>query len=226
VATYGLPIKALKSNLNINAGFTFNHTPSLINNAINWANNYAINGGFTLSSNISSNIDFTINYSPNYTIVRNTLQQKSNNNYYNHNASVKFNCIFWKGFVFGTTLQNTVYTGLAKGYNQNLFLWGASLGYKFLKDKSLDLRASVNDILNQNSSISRTVNANYIQDTRTQILKRYFLITLTYTFKNMNAGTVQTQPQNRDFVPNNVPSGGFPPPSGAGFGGRMGMSPH
>ena len=94
--------------------------------------------------------------------------------------------MFWKGFVLNTSLQNTYYTGLGNGYNQNVFLWNAFLGYKFLKDKSLELKASVNDILNQNSGIFRNITSNYIEDSRDTVLKRYMLVTLTYTLKFFN----------------------------------------
>lgn len=180
---YGLPITKIKSNINFNAGFTYLRTPSLINNLTNLANTYGVNGGLTLSSNISSKIDFTINYMGTYNIVQNSLQTASNNNYYQHNAGVRFNWQFWKGFVFNTNLQNTLYAGIAQGFNQNIFLWNASLGYKFLKDESLDVRFSVNDILNQNTGITRTVTETYVEDSKTNVLKRYVLLTVTYTIK-------------------------------------------
>ncbi|MFN8287555.1 MAG: outer membrane beta-barrel protein [Chitinophagales bacterium] len=180
---YGLPITKIKCNINFNAGFTYNRNPSLINTLSNWSNTYGVNGGVVLSSNINDKIDFTLSYFGNYNIVKNTLQKTSDNNYYTHNANLRFNWMFWKGFVFNTSLQNTLYAGIAQGYNQNIFLWNASLGYKFLKDKSLEVKASVNDVLNQNSGISRTVNDTYIEDTQTQVLKRYLLVTVTYNLK-------------------------------------------
>lgn len=181
--TYGLPITKIKSNLNLNAGFSYIRTPSIINNQSNFANTYSINGGVTIGSNINDKIDFTLSYMGTYNIVKNTLQTSSNNNYYQHNANLRFNWQFWKGFVFNTGLQNTLYTGVSQGFNQNIFLWSAALGYKFLKDQSLDVRVSVNDILNQNSGVSRTVSETYLEDSKSQVLKRYMLLTVTYTIK-------------------------------------------
>lgn len=183
--TYGLPISKIKSNFNLNAGFTFSSTPGFINNNKNLSNTYGINGGLLLSSNISEKIDFIIGYNANYNIVRNTLQANSDNNYFTHNANVKFNWQFWKGFVFSTGLQNTLYTGIASGFNQNIFIWNAAFGYKFLKDQSLDVRLSVNDILNQNNGINRNITETYIEDTKTEVLRRYLLLTVTYTFKHI-----------------------------------------
>ncbi len=189
--TYGIALDKIKCNLNLNGGVNFSSTPGLINGLRNVANTYATTGGFVLSSNISQKIDFTISYSASYNVVQNTLQKSSNNNYFNYTASAKFNWEFWKGFVFNTNLQNTLYDGVSQGFNQNILLWNVALGYKFLKDKALDVRVSVNDVLNQNSGIARTVTDTYVEDSRTQVLKRYLLVTATYNlkfFKKANSG--------------------------------------
>ena len=185
---YGFPIEKMKCNMNLTGGVSYNRSPGLINNLTNWSSTYNVNGGFVLGSNISEKIDFTISYTGNYNIVNNTLQQTGNNNYFNHTANIKFNWLFYKGFVFNTTLQNTLYEGVAQGFNQDIFIWNASLGYKFLKDKSLEIKAGVNDILNQNSGISRTVTGTYVEDDRTQVLKRYLMVTATYTLKYYKKG--------------------------------------
>lgn len=182
--TYVVPITKIKCNLNFNAGLTYNRTPALINNVKNMADNYNITGGTGLSSNISENLDFTLSYNANYIIVKNTLQTQSNNNYFYHTATLKFNWIFWKGFVFNTNLTQTLYDGLAQSYNQNYMLWNASFAYKFLKNRTFEIKASVYDVLNQNKSIARNITDTYIEDSRTQVLNRYFMLTATYTIKS------------------------------------------
>ncbi|MBK7148829.1 MAG: outer membrane beta-barrel protein [Bacteroidetes bacterium] len=183
---YSLPLKKIKCNLSLNAGLGYNRTPGLINEQKNITNNVTPNMGITLSSNISEKIDFSLSYNGTYTVVKNSLRTNADNNFFNHFANAKVNWMFWKGFVFNTSVSNTFYAGLGDGFNQNIFLWNAALGYKFLKDKSLDVRFSVNDILNQNNGISRTVNENYLEDTRTVVLQRYCLLTITYNLKFFN----------------------------------------
>jgi hypothetical protein len=63
-------------------------------------------------------------------------------------------------------------------YNQAIYLWNGSIGYKFLKNKMLQVSISANDILNQNTSITRTVTDTYIQDTQTEVLRRYYMLNL------------------------------------------------
>jgi hypothetical protein len=189
--TYGFPVKFLKSNLNINAGLTYNSTPSLINDAQNDASTYALNTGLVLSSNISEKIDFTVSYSPYYNIVKNSIQTQLNSNYFNQLSSAKFNWLPWKGLVITTDVTHTYYTGLGNGYNVNFFLWNAAIGYKFMKNRAADIRITSFDLLNQNNSISRTVTGTYIEDTKTQVLKRYFMVVFTYNIRNFKMGVAK-----------------------------------
>ncbi len=182
--TFGFPLKLIKCNLNLNGGFTYNRTPALINEAQNFANTYAVSGGIVVSSNISQNVDFTLSYNPAYNIAKNTLQSQTDNNYYSHTVSAKLNYIFLKGFVFNTSAVETYYNGLGQAYNQDYWLWSASLGYKFLKNQAMQVSISAYDLLKQNKSISRTVSDIYIQDSQTQVLQRYFMLNVQYTIRH------------------------------------------
>jgi hypothetical protein len=70
----------------------------------------------------------------------------------------------------------------------------------------------VYDLLNQNKSITRTVDQNSIVDTRTQVLTRYFLISFTYNLRKFG-GQQQGSPNN-----NNPMRQMF---RGGGMGGEM-----
>ncbi len=207
--TYGFPISKLKSNMNVNGGFVYARTPTLINAARNTANSFAFNAGFVLSSNISKKIDFTISYNGNYNIIKNSLQQQNNNNYFNHTASVKFNYQFWKGFVFNTSVSNTLNAGGSNAYNTSYWLLNASLAYKFLKDENLEVKFSAIDILNQNKAITRNVTEIYTEDISSTALRRYFMGTVTYTLKKIGAGKSADKP--KDFMMGPPPGNGPPP---------------
>ncbi len=186
--TYGMPLAKLRSNLNLNLGANLNRLPALINNVTNYANNYSLSGGAVLSSNISENVDFTLSYTGNYNIVRNTIQTAADNNYYFQNTSAVLNWILKDRIVFNTNLNHSLYTGLSEGFNQSFLLWNASLGYKFLKDRSLDVRVTAFDILNQNRAIEREVTDTYIEDSFTNVLRRYFMLNVTYTLRRFGGG--------------------------------------
>ncbi len=182
--TYGMPVNLVKSNLNLNGGVSYTRAPALINNLPNFTNTYNFNAGLTIGSNISENVDFTLAYSGNYNIAENTLQTDLDNTYYLQNTSLRFNWILLGGVVFNTTLNHTLYSGLTQSFNQSFLLWNAGLGYKFLKNKSLELKLTVYDILNQNRSIGQSVTDTYIEESTTDVLQRYFMLNLTYTLRN------------------------------------------
>jgi hypothetical protein len=181
--TYSLPFTLIQSNLNLISGFTYSRSPGLVNGNLNVSNNFMFSEGAVISSNVSENVDFTLSYTGNYTISRNTLQPESNNNYYYHNASLRLNLIFWDGFVFRNETNNTLYTGLTGGFNQNLWLWNISLGKKLFSDQRGEIRFILTDILNQNKSINRSITETYVQDTQTNVLGRYLMLAFTYTLR-------------------------------------------
>ncbi len=225
--TYSLPVTKIKSNINLSTGLTFNRTPAIINNLENFANNYAVNGGLVIGSNISENIDFTLSYNGAYTIAKNSLQSQSDFNYYTQSTALKLNWIFWKGIVFNTNLTHTLYSGLGEGYDRQFLLWNASVGYKFLKNKALQADLYAFDILKQNNSITRTITDTYIEDSRTQVLQRYFMLRLTYTIRSFKGSA--SMPQNdgeergRRFRGGGGEGGMPPPPPGGGGPGGPGF---
>lgn len=186
--TYGFPVKYIKCNLNLNGGLNYNHTPAMINELINYSDNFAYSGGVYIGSNLNTNLDFSISYYSNYTVVKNSIQKNANNNFFSHNASFKINWILLKSIVINSDFNHSLYSGLSQNFNQNYFLWNVYLGYKFLKSKNLEFKVTVYDLLNQNRSISRTVTGLYSEDNKTQVLKRYTLVSLTYNFKKFKNG--------------------------------------
>ena len=182
--TYGLPVMAIKSNLNFNIGTGYTRTIGLINNAQNTSNTHSITGGMVLSSNISEQLDFTLSVNGNYNTVTNTLQPALDGTYYYQNTNFKLNYVTKSGFFVNTNLNHTFYTGLGQDFNLNFTLWNAAVGYKFLKNKAGELKLSTFDVLGQNNSISRTVTETYIEDLQTRVLQRYYMMTFTYTLRN------------------------------------------
>jgi hypothetical protein len=192
--TFAMPIKKIKSNLNLNWGFSYSRTPGLINNVTNLAHNYTLNGGFLMGSNISKDLDFSIGYNTAYIWVINSIQPENNNNYLTGNGTFRFNWMPWKGLVLTTDLSNSIYRGLSSTFNQQIWLWNAGLGYKFLKEKQAEVRLIAFDLLKQNQSINRLVTETYVEDTNTSILQQYFMVSFIYNVRNFAKPTMPPTP--------------------------------
>lgn len=225
-ATYGLPLSALKSNLNTNASLSYTRTPGMINLEKNYANNTAMGLGVVLSSNISEKIDFTLSTNGNYNIVRNTLNTNANTNYYSQSSRLSLNVIFWKGIVFNSELNHQLYRGLSAAYNQNYFLWNMSVAKKLFKKQQAEIKLSVYDLLKQNNSIGTNISPSYTEYTQTNVLQRYFMLTFTYNLRFFKGGASMKDAENSNGEGPDFRRGGFggPPPGGAPPGGPGGGS--
>ena len=67
-------------------------------------------------------------------------------------------------------------------------LWGAALSKLFLKFNRGEVKLRVNDILNQNIGVGRTSNQNYIEDSKVNSLRRYAILTFTYSLTKTGLG--------------------------------------
>ena len=202
---FAVPIKIIKSNLNMNGGVSFNKLPGVINNRNNISRNTAYSLGAVIASNVSQFVDFTISYSANFNKITNEIQPQLNNNYFSAVGSLQFNLLAKKGWFFQNDLNNQMYNGLSAGYNQSYFLWNMSAGKKFLKSQKGELKLSVFDLLKQNRSINREVTETYIEDVRNQVLQQYFMLTFSYNLRTFgavasrNANPEGARPNPRQF---------------------------
>lgn len=214
--TYSMPIKFIKTTLNVNAGFSYSRLPGLINYQNSITNNYLYNAGVVFASNISEYIDFNLSYSANFNNTNST--SSSTTKYINQVAGGQINLLSKKGWFLQNDISANANSGLAAGYNQSFWLWNAAIGKKILKKQAGEIKLSVFDLLKQNQSISRTVTETYVQDTQTQVLQQYFMLTFTYKLKNF--GTPAARQNNFNRGEGGMPGGGFGggrPGGGGGF---------
>ena len=184
--TYGIPVKALKSNVNMNLGVNYSKVPGLVNQLQNFANTFNINTGIVIGSNISEQVDFTISHTSNINFVENTVLSAQNSNFFINTSNVKLNVMPTSSWVIQSDINYTNFSGLGSDFNQNFFLWNAGIAYKFMK-RMAEVKLSVFDLLNQNNNINRTVTETYIEDTRSNVLNRYYMFTFTYNIRKFKA---------------------------------------
>ena len=190
--TYSLPIKPIKTTVNLNAGFVYSRLPGQVNYQPTVTNNYVYNTGIVLASNISEYVDFNLSYSASINDAKTISVTNSSSRYVNQSAGIQMNLLNKKGWFIQNDVNNQTNSGLAAGFNQNYWLWNAGIGKKFLKKKAGELKLSVFDLLKQNQSITRTVTGAYIEDSQSQVLQQYFMLTFTYSLKNFGVAAKQS----------------------------------
>jgi hypothetical protein len=191
--TFAVPVKFIKSNLNLNSGLSYQRQPGLVNSNEIESQSYTYSLGTVIASNVSEFVDFTVSYTANFNRVNASAFQKNEkvvtkNNYFNHLGGVQFNLLSKNGWFFQNDLSNRLYSGYGAGVDQNYWLWNLAAGKKFLKNRKGELKVSVFDLLKQNVSITRDITESYIEDVRNRVLTRYFMLTFTYNLRNFGKG--------------------------------------
>lgn len=148
----------------------------------------------------------------------NSLSGVGNTTVHNYGGSFYGSWYANFGLVLATDLTYTGSSGYSQGYNQDEWMWNASISYQFLHGRQATVMLKVYDLLQQKSNVNRSVTANYIDDTRYNSLTRYFMLTFTYKFNTFGKGNEPEGRNNRRFGPGGP--GGPPPGHGGGHGPR------
>lgn len=187
--TYGKPVNFIKSNINLSGSINYTKMPGMVNDKVSFVNSGDFMLGLSLSSNISEKVDFNISTRSRYNIVKNSLSHNLNDNSFNQTTRFSYDWIFWQGFVFRVDLNHQYNTGLAESFDNSFLLMNMSLGKKFLKNDLAEVSINVYDLLEQNNNVSRNVSELYIEDRKSTVLQRYFMLTLTYNIRHFSRGT-------------------------------------
>lgn len=194
--TYGFPVGALKSNLNLDLSLGYTRNPGLVNDEINYSGTASPGLGLTLSSNVSERLDFSLASRTNYNYTNNSLENQINNDYWQQQTQFRINWLFGPGFILRSEASHWLYAGLSGDFDQNFLLWNLSLGKKLFAQDRGELSLVVFDLLNQNNNVSRNITETYIEDSATQALTQYIMLTFKYDLRHFGTPPAPTRGRN------------------------------
>jgi Outer membrane protein beta-barrel family/CarboxypepD_reg-like domain len=181
----GIPVRFLKGTLNIGSNVNFNRNKQFINGVLNNINNTSRGHSLNIETNPSEKLNLSLMAGISNTNTTYSLQPVLNTKYNTYRFGTDISWELPKGFFFATdfnySINKTSGTERTSNFNTNIPAWNASLSKQMLKFNRGELKFSANDLLNQNIGISRSSNQNYIEDNQTNNLRRFFLISFTYS---------------------------------------------
>lgn len=118
-----------------------------------------------------------------YTSSTSSVQENVKTNYWTFQVNPNVDVFLPKKFqIHSDAALNFRQKTLLFNTNTNTVLWNAWIGKKFMKSDALLIKASVNDLLDQNIGFNRTVNSNYISQNTYSTIRRYFLLSVVWNF--------------------------------------------
>jgi hypothetical protein len=176
-------IEPLRLSVNLSTQGSLARNTNMINESDNVTTSTSIGQGIRLQSDYNGRIDYGLSARVTYQQARYSLLSQQNMQYWSQYATGDVHWQLPGNMVVASDLTYTGNTGRAEGYNQRFLLWNASVAKQFLRTRQAEVRLQVFDLLNQNRSLVRNTGDAYIEDVRSRVLKRYFLISLVYNLR-------------------------------------------
>ena len=192
--------------------FSFNGSANYINNISftddkkNTGKNWIFSQG--LNMQINPNKNFELNPGLRYSFNSNTNDAITNNNTQVSTYTLNFNSkvFFLKSWLIGSDFSKSINNGYSSALAVNPFIINTYLEKQFLKDKSATLRLQGFDLLDQNTSVSRSVTGNVITDSQSNRLSRYVMLSFTMRIQKFSG----KQPEQQQPTPGMRPGMGGP----------------
>ena len=195
--SFNRPITAQKIQLQLGMNYMNSVQYAMVNSAINTIQSNTLGPRFGLSKYAQSKYSININVSPSYNLMESSLQRQQNNNGWSMNGSynltvyLPLKTIF---YFYGTYQWNASTEAFAEDFSR--LIMTAMLERSFFKDRSLKLRLSGNDLLNQNQGFYRSASASFITQNQYTTISRYYMAMLIWDFNKMGGKPKTTSTVN------------------------------
>ncbi len=144
------------------------------------ASNFSINSGYWSDKWINFWLNFDANYNKSVSSIRPDVATT----YWSYTAynNLQFKFKKQKLYVDLNGEFNFYQKTAAFANQQNAYIVNGGIRKIISKDEKWETKFYVNDIFNQNLGINRNISSNFISETTSQNVKRYFMLSLIYNF--------------------------------------------
>ena len=158
----------------------YNNNISYINSSKNITKRSVLSEIITINLNINE-VSINAGLSFNYEKSKNSINPGVVKKTWRNSIDMTVRYLLPFDIDFRTDLSYQYFSGYIAQNDKPYLLWNANMSRSVINNK-LIFSISAKDILNQNKSIQRSVTDFYIQETRYNVMRQYFLVSVTYKF--------------------------------------------
>ena len=185
---YGFKIKKIDTHIGFDGNINSYRNNNIVNNNPNTTNSNSYSLSMNISKSKEKKYELNLSGGATFTNSLSSIQQGITTQYWTYNINPSFDIFLPLKFQIHSDAdisirqKTPVFTS-----NNNVVIWNAWFGKKFLKNDALLLKVTGNDLLDQNTGFSRSVNSNFITQTTYSTIRRYYMLSITWNFTK--AGT-------------------------------------
>jgi len=181
-ANFSTHKRMLGLDFGLDVGENYTRSVNYINTFLNRTDSYMETGGISMSYYSAAKFSFQLNAAVSYFDTRSSINPTAPVHYWTQSHSGNLNLFFIRNFEIHTDATYT-WQQSTSAFNgsTSVLLWNASILRNFLHNR-LSAKFQTNNLLNANAGVSRTSAANLNTENSTNILGRYWLLSVTYHF--------------------------------------------
>jgi hypothetical protein len=176
----GLPAAFINGELRINMRASFARDKGFVNGTENKIRRININPRITMDINLGAKADISLSAGGDFSRIKYSLASAKAATFFTQTYEVQFNWQLPEDFYLNTDFTYMINRQPGNDFQTRVPLLNAWISRQMLKYNRGELRLSINDMLNQNIGVYRSVNPQYTEEKRMRTLRRFGLLTFTY----------------------------------------------
>ncbi|MFB6453904.1 TonB-dependent receptor [Chitinophaga sp. Hz27] len=177
-------VKPLNSRVNIYTNSSIGNRVNYVNLVKNETKSTNINLGVEMNTFKEKKYENSFNVSVNYNTSVSSIQKNLTTSYTTYTIGENVTYHFPGRVDLSSNIEYSIRPKTALfTSNNNQAIWGAAVAKKFGKEEAFQIRASVEDILQQRLGINRYMNANTVTQQTYGIIGRYAMLSFIWNFK-------------------------------------------
>jgi len=183
--SFSRPIRAIKTRVRINPNLTYNKGSVFINGVENDLTRFNPSIRLGLSNTKTEKMSVRVNSRWRFNTSKYSENENFDQSYLDQSHSLDYDWNLPKEWQFSSDMAYRIFSKETYGDENTFAIWNASIGKSFLENNRAEMRLSFNDILNQNTGISRQSDVNYTQEELSNTIGQYGMLSFSYNLSRV-----------------------------------------